>query len=781
MFRSGPSPIVAALGLGLVLATSASADRVWVALDGAPAGTPAEIALDASRSSDQETWVDVTIHGFWRIDRRGPDDDGYHEVIVPGLESQVMAGLPDLPRAVVPLAMPGRIAAQVIDVESDPPTTFTGYQVWPQGVPDQEYPDGKPGSFALDEGVYLGVDPWPVERATVDDTSERIEMGIRGTSMVVNPLRWNPSTGVLEVSPVMSVGIAHPGPWVPFEPITRERHRMATETYANWTALGNIYPVNLVSYEAHYLIIAPTIHYPVLEPLIQRKRAKGFDVEFVATELVGGSCESVRLAILSWYFGTPSNRDHYCLLVGDVDEIPLCDTPSGALEYAGIVSTDDLYGSLDDNLTKEIFVGRLSVNDRDDTRRQVEKIIAYEDEPHVQWPYGRVGLVAHAEDAPAKYQWAHEQVRLADYAVTPTFVTLYGSAGTTDADVRDAVESGFGLVAYRGHGSSTAWTTWNAAGESFDVEDVSVLENSRTPIVWSLSCSNAKLSQDDSIAEVWMSSVFTGGVAHYGAAAPSYTLANHVLDARLFEAVYDRGLTTHAAALAWAEKKMAASDGPDNAWMYLLLGDPDMQIRREGLIQEVPWLVSTTEIGTCPGGSCFFEVVVEDLSGVPLPDVLVGAWKPLGAGITGDGDDVFANRYTDADGRAMIPASPSTEGWLYYAVEDELGNALFDSVYVASSVDVAGAASGPMSFRVAPTVMRSHARITFDAPLRASASLTVVDATGRRVRTLDAPAGSRGLTWDGRTGTGDAVAAGTYWIVLRDRTRRLVERVVVVG
>jgi hypothetical protein len=768
--------------VALALPTLAHADRVWIPLDESDAGTPAEVVFDADRSSDQESWIDIIVHGFWRIDRRDPDHVGYHEIVIPGLASQVSPGVPDLPRAVLSVALPGEVVPQ-LDVTIETSASLPDYHVWPQWFPDQEYPDGKPAVFAFEESIYESAGLWPARRADVDGDAFRAGGGIHEAQVVVNPIRWDPATGILEVSPLTSVGISHPGSWTPFEPITRERHRLAGATYSNWEGLQSVYPVNHVFYEAHYLIIAPTTHYTVLAPFMAQKKARGFDVEFVSADLVGGSCESVLSAIRGWYASTPANHDHYCLLVGDVEILPTCESPPGALEYAGSVPTDDLFGSVEDDLSKEIFVGRLSVDDRDGTLFQIGKILAYEDQPEVGWHYGRVGLVAHLEEAATKYEWAHEQVRLADYAVEPHFVTLYGSAGTTDADVRNEIDGGggMGLVAYRGHGSPTAWTGWNLLGEYFDLEDVGALTTPRTPVVWSLSCSNSSLLQEDSIAEAWMSSVTSGGVAHYGATEPSYTIANHVLDWRLFEAVYDRGLTTHAPALAWAEAKMAEAAGSDNAWMYLLLGDPDMQIRRVGLLQETPWLVSTNDIVTCPGGDCSFEVIVRDLSGVPLPDVLVGAWKPLAGALTGDASDVHANRYTDASGVAAIPASPSTEGWLYFTVQDDVGNASFDSVYVSTAVSTPEVGDGPASLRVAPTVMRTHTRLTFGAPLTAEATVIVVNAAGQRIRTLDASPGAREIGWDGRSDQGDRVAPGAYWLVLREEARRQVARVVVVG
>src|SRR5690606_1499029 len=101
---------------------------------------------------------------------------------------------------------------------------------------------------------------------------------------------------------------------------------------------------------------------------------------------------------------------------------------------------------------------------------------------------------AHKENAPGKYVGAHESVRTASYAVPPAFSTLYGhQAGVDDSDVNLAINNGLGLVAYRGHGNSAAWTTWNTLNESYNSADVTALANlpSQVPVVWSLACTNS--------------------------------------------------------------------------------------------------------------------------------------------------------------------------------------------------------------------------------------------------------------------------------------------------
>jgi hypothetical protein len=331
-----------------------------------------------------------------------------------------------------------------------------------------------------------------------------------------------------------------------------------------------------------------------------------------------------------------------------------------------------------DDLNEEVYLGRLSVDSETDLSNQVAKILTYEDSPAPFCCYDRALLVAHKEGAPGKYVGAHESVRTAAYAVPPAFSTLYGNAaGVDDADVSLSINNGLGLVAYRGHGSSSAWTTWNLANDSYNSTDVVGLANlgSQSPVVWSLACTNSDLNVADAIGEVWMEDPNNRAVSFYGATVPSYTSQNHELDRQLFRAVYDSGLTIQSHAIKQAEAQMASLAGSSNAWMYLLLGDPQMKIRRRNpfnLKIDVP-----VAYKPCYGLGCYLNVSILDEVGNPAPFVKVSAWKAVAGK-----DEVLSNRYTDRLGKAQIPVSGVTAGSLKVTFEDDAGNIAVRNVVV---------------------------------------------------------------------------------------------------
>jgi hypothetical protein len=445
----------------------------------------------------------------------------------------------------------------------------------------------------------------------------------------------------------------------------------------NWQSVRDRYVINFSFFDAEYLFIYPTKDYAdEVAPLVTQKKARGFRVTELIASDIGTSCEDFRDAIRQWEGRRLAGQDVYALLIGDVDVIPLCTAPTGN-------PTDDLYASTNgDDLDEEIYVGRLSVDDQADAARQIAKILEYEDNPSPFCCYDRATLWAHKEGAPMKYEGAHEKVRSNSYSNRPTFSTIYGSkAASTDADINDNVDTGVGVLAYRGHGSETATATgWNQDDEFYETVDVTALSNpiARSPVVWSFACSNTGLSTDDAISEAWMEEQDAGAVSYYGATVPSLTSQNHVLDEWMFRAVYDEGLITQAHAVERGEEQMAALSGDDNAWMYLLLGDPEMKIRtknpRKLVLDDIP-----RQLAGCRPRPCDIAVRVIDEVGNPVPEARVSFWK---AGRDRGTDEVFVNGYADESGRIKLPVSPTTPGTLFYAVDDGEGNASSGTISV---------------------------------------------------------------------------------------------------
>jgi hypothetical protein len=485
----------------------------------------------------------------------------------------------------------------------------------------------------------------------------------------------------------------------------------------------------------------------------------------------------------------------------------MCESPYMPLPVDGTEPGDDLYGDADgdgtDDLGKEVYIGRLSYHNRSGLAPQVARILAYEDHPSGLQSYGTAALVAHRGPPPdTRFTVNQEQVRTATYAgVTPSFETIYGSTpGVGNADITDAFGR-VGIISYQGHGGESLWSGWNNAllpDNSYRSSDVDALMNAPvTPVVWSYACQTGDLRSTECLIERMMARGTNGAVSAYGATLEEYIAGSVVSNLAIFRAVFGMGITKQALAIRYAERECTKADRAFNAWMFLLLGDPSMQIRRHDVTdpRTAPWRVESPAMipASCVG--CLYTPRVLTTSGMPAAGVQVSLWKPAPSGPASPAtagprapssaqaadDEVLTNLYTGQDGRATFQLPAMTPGPLYLTVNDDDANVAEDSTLVADpSASEYAEAPLPLRLRVVPSVTGAGARMEFGRGLDRDAIVRLVDVGGRTVGRWRVKRGESALSWDGRDDGGRPLASGVYFARLEESASVLTSKVVVV-
>lgn len=672
--------------------TALAAPQTWVPLSAnSPPGTPATVALDPAASSGTETWIDIRIHGYWQSVLTGPDSLTYMKIEVPGLGRIGQVGAPDLPavRPRIAFATNSSIL-DLVSAQAMSSVTTNGVRIHPFGIegnddppdptvdPGPGDPNGTDEEFKKDPAIYALTTSWPPTVGIDPILSESWLGQIRSASAEIYPIRCIPS------GPGMSYTIAtwlrcryvHAGVPVAQPAITKDMAKVCAASVINWPELAPWFQADTTTYKGRYLFVVPSEYHTALQPLVDHRKACGYATTTIV--LAGGfpfPFQNIRNIIDNWRDAGAPGFEHFCLLVGDTDKIPLCPSPTDPVKYG-----DDPYGSPDGvaSLDEDVFVGRLSVDSAADLTVQIAKILNYELHPKVGGHYERAVLVSHEEDAPGKYQGNCETVANAMYAVPPTFVKRYGATvGNDNSDVVSALNQGCGIVSYRGHGSTNTWYHWNLLNEHFHKNDVVALEDQPfLPIVWSFSCTNQNLdfqsgSSVDSIGENWVEHPIGGAAAHYGSTAVSKTNQNHSLHEFMFRSIFQYGITTHSQAIAVAEELQVAFEPGLNPWLYLLLGDPVMKIRRgppSPPVIDGPDSITASQNGQ----TLLFQVT--SASGAPLPGVLVSvfkeSWPPSSSGVP----EILGNAYSGTSGTAVIPIGPTTFGSIHTIGRDDDGN-----------------------------------------------------------------------------------------------------------
>ena len=108
-------------------------------------------------------------------------------------------------------------------------------------------------------------------------------------------------------------------------------------------------------------------------------------------------------------------------------------------------------------------------------------------------------IVADDDNAgvPDYYQDCKEDIEDINYILPLNFTTAFGSEGAHNVDISNAINSGMGIVNYRGHGNTSIWKLWTANPlESWENEDATSLDNeNKTPVVLSIHLSHRKCNE----------------------------------------------------------------------------------------------------------------------------------------------------------------------------------------------------------------------------------------------------------------------------------------------
>jgi|GEM_PF-1282590 len=553
----------------------------WISLDGTSEPTQPEVTVLVSNNST--TLIEYNLSGF-TSERMFHNGFEYQSLRIPGYWTTLDVGKPQLPVVTKLIAIPEGARLSVSVVRSNA-IVLGGYNVFPFQTPLRETELRR--GFDIDEAFYYTQsNPYPEEIAAVGTPGSW--RNLRVVKLSIQPFQFNPATGDLEVYTDLTIKMDYQGGLgygvTRDKPISATYDRIYRSQLLNYDLL-QLTTGNGNGSDANYdlLIIAEDVYVDNMNPLVNWKNSQGIATQVTSMSTVGSTVADVKNYITQEY---NNNNISYVLLVGNETDIPA---------YTGYGFVSDYYYTLivgsDDYA--DIAIGRFCVHSEADCNTMVNKSVIFEENPPGGDWLDNTVLVANAELAPGKYQGCKEEIRTATYShLPPDFTTLYGASTAnggdeaTNADVINSINSGQRLVNYRGHGSTTTWSSWNIFGESYGPTQVAQLSNgSMTPVIFGIACLNADLS----ISSNTLAEAFTldseAAVAYLGASDPSYTTANHTYDKQLYLSTFDDGVEAIGDISNIAATRIIndhGSTGLTNARMYLWLGDPTLEIIHQG-------------------------------------------------------------------------------------------------------------------------------------------------------------------------------------------------------
>lgn len=488
---SRPGMVLGGLIVGLVpglLATVAQAE--WVDLG------PDRTELRVLSDDGSRTVLEYTLDGFERgsVDVAGVAHATFY---VPGETVHMTPGAPQLPalRRSVLIPDQGGMVVRVLERETE---TYVSGPVAPSKGHLKRTID--PATVPFQFGpAYAGLEPFPAEPATLGEPY--VLRDFRGVVLEINPLRYLPASGEIEVTTRIVVEVVPgPGPSVnaidrvsPPQLIDPEFQPLYANVFANW----NEEYYTPIPEPGRCLIVSHPSLWAAAQRLAEWKLQKGIPTSMLDVTTINNDPNLVK-AYAEGLFEAPEGLT-YMIIVGDVQQVPtlygqLENAPSD-VQYSRLVGTD---------FYPDMMVSRISVQNLASADYVVEKMIRYELDPYdgeTAW-FSKATGVASSEGGWSGYTDCERvtlvEEMLLDYTYTQADRICEPTA--TKAMVFAALNAGSTMVNYIGHGSGVSWGT-----TGFSVTDIHNLANGwKSCFLLDVACTNGQYTMNESFSEAWL-------------------------------------------------------------------------------------------------------------------------------------------------------------------------------------------------------------------------------------------------------------------------------------
>jgi len=448
----------------------------------------------------------------------------------------------------------------------------------------------------------------------------------RGQVLQFNPFQYNPITKDLMVYNSMIIKIEFNKENNINEllysrnenALVKDYYNLYSNRFVNFNTYQSRY--NPISEDGEMLIICYDSFCDEMDDFVYWKNQKGLKTTLVPKAQAGNTASSIKSYVQSFY---NSNNLAYLLFVGDKSQIPTFTIGSGYssgesdISYA-YISGNDSY--------PEFFVGRFSAQNSGHVLTEVERTINYEKTPQVGNWYSKGLMIASNEGAGAGHDggesdWQHARNMrsdLLDYYYTDVDEMYDGSHGGDDSNgnpsdtmVKNAINSGLGIIHYTGHGDTDVWVTSN-----FNTGDVNALTNTNElPFVCTVGCKSGDFG-GTCLGEVFTyatsSGQPTGAIATfmstiYQGWAPPMEAQDEMVDILVESFSNNRKYTFGG--ISWngcmEMNDNYGNSGYDETDHWTLFGDPSVNIRT---LSPVEFTISHS--GTLDPSEGAYEVVV---------------------------------------------------------------------------------------------------------------------------------------------------------------------------
>ena len=551
------------------------------------------------------------------------DDEIYHKVELDDEPQLLIEGAPELPHINRSLIIPDLTSAsvEVVNLNYD---SYSDLNILPskgnilRNVDINSVPHVKGDVYTINSDfpadIYELKDPY-------------ILRDFRGQVVQINPFQYNPITGNMKVFTNVTLRINFTG----YNSINQFFNRRSVDNIVN--DYSQIYSNRFINYETYQtrynpisedgemLIICYDDFCDEMDSFVNWKNQKGIKTTLVPKSQAGNTASSIKNYVQNFY---NTHNLTYLLLVGDKAQIPTFDIGSGWSSGESDISYAYLSGN---DSYPEFFVGRFSAQTPNHVLTEVQRTIEYERDPQLGADWYKKGvMIASNEGAGAGHDggesdWQHAQNMRQDLlnytydSVSELYDGTHGdqdsSGNPSDSMVRNAINSGAGIIHYTGHGDTDVWVTSN-----FNTGDVDALtNNNELPFICTVGCKSGDFG-GTCLGERFIYSTNgnepTGAIATfmstiYQSWAPPMEAQDEMVD--ILTESFENNRKYSFGGISWngclEMNDNYGNDGSTETNHWTLFGDPSVSVRTNS-----PSTLSISHSGNLDPSDGAYEVIV---------------------------------------------------------------------------------------------------------------------------------------------------------------------------
>ncbi|MEZ5359359.1 MAG: C25 family cysteine peptidase [Candidatus Zixiibacteriota bacterium] len=451
---------------------------------------------------------------------------------VKGFGRSLRVGEPNLPQAkrLVSIPFGCDVTIDVLDFDVEE-ISLADYGITTPLVPVQESvsksaaPEDIP--FEWNQAVYetQGFYSLPMGEAEIIGEMR----GVRLARVTVSPVEYNPTTNTIRVYKNIEVRVQFNNPdWS--KTYDKQERYFSPFFMPIYDRIGNYEATfgeknDLVTYPVKYLIISDRMFEAQLQPFIEWKTQKGFNVVVAYTDVIGTSNTAIKNYIEDMYDAgtTEDPAPSFVLFVGDDQQIPAFDGTSGSH------ITDLYFCEFTGDVIPEIYYGRFSAQSPALLQPQINKTLEYEKYLMPDPSYlDEVTLIAGVDGT---YAITHGNGQInygtnyyfnGDHGITSNTWLYPASNGSgVDAAIIQTMNEGIGFANYTAHCGHDEWSSPN-----INTSDLNNLVNYHKYFTAVGNCCLSNTFGSDYSTPCW-GEVFlqldsTGGVGYIGGSNSTY-------------------------------------------------------------------------------------------------------------------------------------------------------------------------------------------------------------------------------------------------------------------